>query len=1076
MSCRHYARRIQRVALFAPLALFACSDVPTSVEREPSAVLIEPSLIELESGSSTTLRLVLLDASGRRLSRIPTGMSIHWDSEDRSIANVDAEGTVTARLPGVTGVTASVVYRNQSGGFGASASAAGGPPPHARASAKVSKGSAQFVPIGSTELSGIAGELVADSPTVQLVDRKGRGIADVPVRFRAEDGQLSSDVVLTDADGGARAAWWLGPEKGSQSLDAYVPELETDTVSFQAAASGGPAASAPAAGNGQSGTVGQPLSQPITVRVTDSDGQPVGGTRVYWAAGAGTVEQTSTLTNADGQASTAWTLGTAAGEQTASGTVGSLQPVLFSASASAGQPSALVKLSGDAQLANVSTTLPQPLVAQVTDAFGNPIAGVPVSWSTASTGAGTLTVEAPTTDAQGKARAAWTLGEVTGEHYARVSSQGLTDALFVAKAVGTGTITRIEISPAGPVSLTAPGDTVRLSVSARDGAGNIVDGGTYAWTSSKSTVAEVNAVGTVTAKTAGTALVIATLVGGTAADTVSVTVAPTVASISISPSSFQLEVGKTIALAAQPLDGNGNPVVAPVTWSSSAAGVAQVNASSGVVTGIAVGSAQITASAGGKTAAASASVYQTSQPPASGTAELPRIYIDTRYTARSGTTIRVPSGGDLQKAFNEAQPGDRILLAPGAVFRGTFTLPVKSGSGDIYVETETTLPSEGTRVAPGALQYAVLEQTVVDPVIRAPSGSRGWRFVGVEIRGAPALTFTYMMVELQPGSSHITFDRSYVHGHSTLNFQRCISANAAYFVAVDSYIAECHSKGFDSQAIGAWDSPGPYKIVNNYLEGAGENVMFGGADPIVAGTVLSDIEFRRNHVKKPQSWHGVWTVKNLFETKNAQRLLIEGNVFEGSWQDAQTGFAIVLKSSNDQGGCSWCITADLTFRYNIVRDAEMGFSISAGEDYNGGGFEYLRRVVVQHNLLERVNNRLFAVLSEVGAVTIDSNTALDIDAGLLCIFDGTPAQGAFILTNNLFGPSSGGCFGSTYGEGTAAFDHYFGAAGYSVAGNLFTGRRASAYPAGNYFALVNVPAGAGADLAEVSARTAGVVR
>ena len=44
------------------------------------------------------------------------------------------------------------------------------------------------------------------------------------------------------------------------------------------------------------------------------------------------------------------------------------------------------------------------------------------------------------------------------------------------------------------------------------------------------------------------------------------------------------------------------------------------------------------------------------------------------------------------------------------------------------------------------------------------------------------------------------------------------------------------------------------KIINNYFEGTGENILFGGADPRIDGLVPSDIEIRRNHFTKPTSW------------------------------------------------------------------------------------------------------------------------------------------------------------------------------------------------------------------------------
>ena len=69
--------------------------------------------------------------------------------------------------------------------------------------------------------------------------------------------------------------------------------------------------------------------------------------------------------------------------------------------------------------------------------------------------------------------------------------------------------------------------------------------------------------------------------------------------------------------------------------------------------------------------------------------------------------------------------------------------------------------------------------------------------------------------------------------------------NSARTAVVDSYLSNLHEVGADSQAIAGWNGPGPFKIVNNYLEGAGENVMFGGADPRIPNLVPSDIEIRK---------------------------------------------------------------------------------------------------------------------------------------------------------------------------------------------------------------------------------------
>ena len=76
---------------------------------------------------------------------------------------------------------------------------------------------------------------------------------------------------------------------------------------------------------------------------------------------------------------------------------------------------------------------------------------------------------------------------------------------------------------------------------------------------------------------------------------------------------------------------------------------------------------------------------------------------DTTYAAPAGATLHVGAGGDLQSAFDRAQPGDTIVLEAGATFTGPFTLPNKtSGSGWIYVVSSKlqSLPGPGHRVSP----------------------------------------------------------------------------------------------------------------------------------------------------------------------------------------------------------------------------------------------------------------------------------------------------------------------------------------------------------------------------------------
>jgi hypothetical protein len=84
---------------------------------------------------------------------------------------------------------------------------------------------------------------------------------------------------------------------------------------------------------------------------------------------------------------------------------------------------------------------------------------------------------------------------------------------------------------------------------------------------------------------------------------------------------------------------------------------------------------------------------------------------------------------------------------------------------------------------------------------------------------------------------NLVLDRVYAHGDPSLGQKRGISLNSASTTITGSYIFDIKAVGQDSQAICGWNGPGPFMITNNYLEAAGENVLFGGADPSIPNLV-----------------------------------------------------------------------------------------------------------------------------------------------------------------------------------------------------------------------------------------------
>ncbi len=455
--------------------------------------------------------------------------------------------------------------------------------------------------------------------------------------------------------------------------------------------------------------------------------------------------------------------------------------------------------------------------------------------------------------------------------------------------------------------------------------------------------------------------------------------------------------------------------------------------------------------------------------------ELPRVYLDTTYAPPSGRTINLAAGDNLQTAINQARPGDVIKLQAGATFKGNFVLPKKSGSGWIVIRSaapDANLPPSGTRITPShsnALPKIVTPNS--EPAIAAADGAHHYRFIGVEFTLETGVPMTYNLISLGDNQNSLDkvpnnfiFDRVYVHGNAKATLRRGFALNSASTAIVDSYVSDCHEVGADSQAIAGWNTPGPLKIVNNYLEGAGENFILGGADPNIPNLVPSDIEFRGNHCFKPLSWkvgdpnYGGkhWTIKNSFELKNAQRVLIDGNLFENNWVDAQTGFSILFTVRNQDGTAPWSVVQDVTFTNNIIRHTACGVNIHGTDDIKPSA--QTKRIRISNNLFEDIggdrwggqgSGRLFqiGVGGGPGDLTIENNTAFQTNH-IVAAGGDPPCQG-FVFRNNIVAHNEYGFFGSGKGTGSSALNFYFPGAVFTK--NVIVGGSSSQYPAGNFF-------------------------
>jgi hypothetical protein len=353
--------------------------------------------------------------------------------------------------------------------------------------------------------------------------------------------------------------------------------------------------------------------------------------------------------------------------------------------------------------------------------------------------------------------------------------------------------------------------------------------------------------------------------------------------------------------------------------------------------------------------------------------------------------IRVAAGENLQAALDRAVAGDVVALQSGATFAGQFRLPAKSGV--VRLTSDTVLPNR--RITPAD---APLLATLVSPYGQhAIDGydTKNWKIEG--IRFLPNLG-GYGEVLGFYRAENIYLDRILLAVPDTLQQKRGILGNGKNITLTRSYLSGIWRTGQDSQAFCAFDGAGPYTITDNYLEAASENVMFGGADSTTAADIPSDILVEGNTFNKPLSWKGTpHVVKNLFELKNAKRVVIRHNLFMNNWIDGQSGAAIVFTPRNQNGKNPWTVLEDILFEDNDINNTPNGISILGIDDLAASGRS--NRITIRRNNITVTGTYGVMVGGEAGTVSIVDN---DIKLPVVAAADSWKAQPLRLYKGRVF--------------------------------------------------------------------------
>ncbi|HEX6434622.1 MAG TPA: Ig-like domain-containing protein [Gemmatimonadales bacterium] len=172
----------------------------------------------------------------------------------------------------------------------------------------------------------------------------------------------------------------------------------------------------------QSGRVGEPLFEPLIVKVLGAGDEPAVGMQVAFElsdASAGTVDPDTATTNSQGEAVAHWTLGTVPGSYTVVarlvGAEAEARTAEFTAAAGPAAPDTLSPQVPLNQPGRRQQQVQEAPMVRVVDRFGNPVPNEPVAWQVIA-GEGAVASPITTTDAEGKTSVDWTLGNRIGVH------------------------------------------------------------------------------------------------------------------------------------------------------------------------------------------------------------------------------------------------------------------------------------------------------------------------------------------------------------------------------------------------------------------------------------------------------------------------------------------------------------------------------------------------------------------------------------------------------------------------------------------------------------------------------------
>lgn len=363
----------------------------------------------------------------------------------------------------------------------------------------------------------------------------------------------------------------------------------------------------------------------------------------------------------------------------------------------------------------------------------------------------------------------------------------------------------------------------------------------------------------------------------------------------------------------------------------------------------------------------------------------------------SGDTIPVAAGTPLQPVIDAAPAGSILALAVGS-YPGSLHL-----RQPITLQPQATVPEGRATKAGNGVE--IIGSTDEDAVT---IDGGDVTLLGVTVR----TTHQSRQVVAFTGTDAV-LDRCTLLGDPGFGAHRGAMLNGAGVVVSQCYVADIFDVGRDTQAISGWDGCRDVSIDDCYLEGAGETIMFGGADSTSPDRMPTNIRVTNSTLTKNPEWvaRGI-QVKNALELKCAIDFEMENCILEyGGTAEGQGAYLILLSTRNQDGTAPWTTIQHVKIRNCHARHAGAGIKILGRDD--GQESVVMQDVVLDEIMFSDIDaatyggdSRGITIMGAPDALTIQNVTIEAVNLGSTMYLIPEPLLPTNLVLRNLKLPES----------------------------------------------------------------------